>query len=356
VTIEQYRPWPWLRSPFGRLNTIIGMANIARLNWLARRTARQIDSDGYDVVLAHPCQFAQAPLPLRWLRSPSLYYCQELPRLLYEPSIGRPYSNHSLLQRAMNRLDPLPAICLAYYRAVDRAAARQASHIAVNSMFTAANVRRTYGTAATVCYLGVDSGQFKPGCSRERVVLSVGSLTPTKGFDFVIEAVATMPPDRRPPLVLISNAAFPPERAFLEQLAADRQVQLSCLLNIPEAELQHWYARAGCVAYAPIREPFGLVALEAMAAGAPLVAVAEGGVSETVIDGQTALLAPRDPAQFGQAILQVLEHPEAAELRSLQARAHVRERWTWAQHIEQLEQLLLSVAQGETGLLRTVAA
>lgn len=345
VEVTPYRPWPWLASPFGRLNTLVGMANVSRLSRIARRTAARIDAGRYDVVLAHPCQFAQAPLPLRWLRTPALYYCHELPRLLYEPPIARPYSSHSRLQRAVDRLDPLPALCLAYYRAVDRAAARQASCVAVNSRFTAEQVRRAYHTEATLCYQGVDSDQFTPGGVRERIVLSVGSLTPAKGFDFLIKALASVAPALRPPLILISNAVHSRERAFLERLAKELGVELTCLLNVSDAELSGWYARAGCVAYAPIREPFGLVALEAMAAGAPLVAVTEGGVTETVIDGVTGRLAARDAVAFGNAVLRLLEQPEAAEQLARRARAHVCEHWTWERHLEQIEHMLYDIAK-----------
>ena len=91
TSLQTYRPLAYLKSPLGRLNPLVGMLNLSQLNLLAWQVARHIDSQGFDVVLAHPCQVTQAPLILSWLRTPSLYYCHELPRHLYEPALDRPY-------------------------------------------------------------------------------------------------------------------------------------------------------------------------------------------------------------------------------------------------------------------------
>jgi glycosyltransferase involved in cell wall biosynthesis len=119
-------------------------------------------------------------------------------------------------------------------------------------------------------------------------------------------------------------------------------------VNISEPELRDLYARAGCVAYAPVREPFGLVALEAMAAAAPLVAVNEGGLAETIIPDVTGIVAPRESSAFGQAITCLLNNPAQAEHLGNAARRHVSTIWTWEQHITHLEQLLADTAHQHT--------
>ena len=107
--------------------------------------------------------------------------------------------------------------------------------------------------------------------------------------------------------------------------------------------MRDWYARAGCVAYAPVNEPLGLVTLEAMASGAPLVAVDEGGVSEPVLDGVTGFSVPRDPAIFGDTIRRLLlDRPGAAALGA-RGRQHVLANCNWDTHIEHLESLLRDI-------------
>lgn len=356
--LYDYTPRPWLRSPFGRLNTLVGADNLRRMDALCRQIAADIDAAKFDVVLAHPCQVTNAPAVLRWLKTPSLYYCHELPRRFYEPAIPRPYepdqSKRSGLRRALDKLD----ITIAYKdnlsRQLDRESARAATCIASNSDYTRHNAEPVYGREIQTCHLGVDAEAFAPAQHtgpRQRVVLSVGSLTPAKGFDFVVQALATLPRGTdgcRPPLVVISNFQEGPERDYVSALAKDNDVPLQLLTRVSDDELRGWYARAACVAYAPVREPFGLVALEAMAASAPLVAVAEGGVAESVVDGVTGIIAPREPQPFGKAIGKLLDDPVRAQHLGQQAREHVSQHWTWGQHINKLEAMLDKTAAGKT--------
>ena len=351
VKLYDYTPKPWLGSPFGRWNTVIGVQNIHKMDVLCRTIANDIDIAKHDVVLAHPCQMTNAPTVLKWLKTPSLYYLHELQRRYYEPRIRRPYdtdsapSGRSGMRRVLNQIDPLIGYNRRGFVSLDVAAARAATRIATNSDYTRLNAEAAYKRDVTVCYQGVDATQFAPTMSarreqvRERVVLSVGSLTASKGFDFVVQAMGTLPADAngcRPPLVIISNFQEQAEREYITELAKQHKVPLTCRVNVSDAELREWYARVGCVAYAPVREPFGLVALEAMAAGAPLVAVAEGGVRESVIDGLTGLVAPREPVAFGRAIQSLLDDLARAQTQALRAREHVVTNWTWAKHMEQL--------------------
>jgi glycosyltransferase involved in cell wall biosynthesis len=339
--IEEYRPLPMARSPFGRINPLVGMLNIARLDRLARRTAQAIDSQAFDLVLAHPCQVTQAPLLLRWLQTPSLYYCHELPRWLYEQPVERPYDRLNSKRQLIDRIDPLPRLIRSTLRRLDRQSACAASQIVVNSRLTQADVAAAYHRDAEVCSPAVAAEIFRPiTAEREPFVLSVGALTRLKGFEFILRAIGTLPVAERPPFVILSNYQEPNELQYLTNLAAKLDVKLECRTGVMDAELSTWYARAGCVAYAPIREPFGLVALEAMAAGAPVIGVADGGIMETIEDQKTGLLVPREPQIFGQAIRTLLVKPARAAQLGQTARQVILSRWTWQQHIEQLEPLL----------------
>lgn len=349
TAVETYVPAAYWRSPFGRLNPIIGMHNVRRMDATCRHMAEQMDAGGYDVVLAHPCQMTQAPLILNWLRTPALYYCHELPRRVYEPEVPRPYNQRSARRIFIDRFDPFKDRVFDAIREWDGNAALKATRILANSQFTRANAERAYRRAVDVCPPGVDADEFQPrGLPRESFVLSVGALTPSKGFDFIIQALATIAVDQRPPLVIISNYQEPRELAYLSTLAAQSQVQVTFKAGVSEAELRDWYARAGCMAYAPVREPFGLAALEAMAAGAPVIGVNEGGVRETIVDGVSGVLAPRNVALFGQRIVEMLRNPQRAERFAVAARKHVLSRFTWAGHMEMLESWLDDTAKARS--------
>lgn len=337
--VYAFAPSRLLRSPFGRANQVIRMADLRRLDALCRVIARDIDRGGYDVAFVNPCRFEKAPSVLRYLEgAATVYYCQEPPRLIYEAMPPRPYVGAERRRTTLNRIDPLPGIYRSMLADVDRRNVLSADRVLVNSRFMRGVVNPIYDIDAEVSYLGVDTDWAQPlDMPREPFVLSVGSLTPLKGFDFLIEALARVPAERRPPLVIASNFQNPPERAYLEALAQDRGVGLTLTGNVDDAALVTLYNRARLVAYAPVREPFGLVAIEAMACGAPVVAVAEGGIPETVLHEQTGLLTERDPAAFAEALMRLYEDPDLAAAYGRNGRAHVVNRWTWERATAALE-------------------
>jgi len=340
-----FRPGPDLRRPLGRLNRIVRAADLMRLVRLNRAVAQAIDSGGFDVVLVHPCQFSQAPAILRYLRTPSVYYCHEALRSLYESPIPRPDLRRSSLHRIMDVVDPGLWFQRRTLRHNDRQAIRSATRVLVNSAYTRDNVGRIYGVDGFICRHGVDTTRFRPlDLQQEGLVLSVGALTPYKGFDFLIEALATLPPAVRPPLHIISNYAERREWAYLEGLARERGVALEVRVRVDDAELVEAYNRAVLIAYAPHREPLGLVPLEAMACGRPVVGVKEGGVVETVLHERTGFLVERDPRGFAIAVGRLLQDTELRCRYGQNAREYVLEHWAWASAVRRLESFLVEVA------------
>lgn len=343
--VYEFKPMLLFSSPFGRLNNLIRLADLMRLRKLYRMIAKQIRQGDYDAVLIHPCQFEIAPSVLRFERSmPKVYYCHEPPRIPYEPMPKRPYDQDELTRRViLNKVDPFLMIYKEYLRRNDKANTRGAVKILVNSKYTQAAVRRIYNLDASLCYHGVNADLFRPlGLEKRNIVLSVGSLTPLKGFDFLIQAMAELPEAGRPRLVIASNFQNPPERSYLEGLAKDLHVDLELLNNVSDRQLVELYNQAKMVLYSPVREPFGLVPLEAMACGTPVVGVREGGVLETVLNGETGFLVDREARLFADAVLCLLADPELGRSLGQKGRVHVSKEWTWDVAISRLEGYLLN--------------
>src|SRR5262249_53984853 len=156
--------------------------------------------------------------------------------------------------------------------------------VLVNSKYMQDTTARIYNIRPLLSYLGVDTEIFRPlvGSARQNFVLSVGAIQPHKGFDFLIKSLARIPQHQRPSLRLVGNMQTASERRALEDLAAQQGVDLHIEVGISLETLVRRYNEAALVVYAPYREPFGFVPLEAMACAAPVVGVAEGGVLETV--------------------------------------------------------------------------
>jgi glycosyltransferase involved in cell wall biosynthesis len=346
--IFDFQPLPLARSPFGRLNQAIRLTDLMRLRRVARAVARSIEGGGYDVVFVEPCQYETAPSLLRSLRGPPMvYYCQEPLRLLYEPTPSRPYDRpDSKRQHTLDRLDPLIPLYFKTLKDNDQRNIRRADRVLVNSAFVQDAVRRIYHVEAQVSYLGVDAQLFRPvAIEKRRMVLSVGSLTPMKGFDFLIQAVSRIPRPARPELAIASNFQNARERAYLEELARGLDVDLRLPGNVSDAQLVDLYNQALVTVYAPHREPFGLVPVESLACQTPVVAVREGGIQETIVHEHTGLLIERDPELFARAVAGLLDQPELAAAYGRNGRERVLRYWTWDQAVATLESHLISIAK-----------
>lgn len=329
-------------APPDREKTLAGRPTPADLSgWLRvlrgiRRAgsavAAAVSTEGFDVLLVHPSQFTQAPHVLRFARLPTVYYCHELLRAAYEPGITTGWMRF-VLRHTLGR--------------VDRRNARAAGVIAVNSEYTGRRVEQAYGRTSTVAPPGVDIDAFRPvDGPRGDYVLTVGALHPLKGMDTVVDAVGGIPTSVRPRLIVVSGRARERDRARIQTRTRDHGVELDLRERVSDAELAELYARARAVVFAPHREPLGLVPLEAMAAGTPVVAAREGGIPETVMDGQTGYLVPRDPTALAERIQYLLENREEAEAMARAGRERVVKHWNWDRSVDALEAVLRAAAEG----------
>ncbi|TLN00023.1 glycosyltransferase family 4 protein, partial [bacterium] len=286
-----FDPLPQLYRPFGRLNYGARWLDLLRLERLHRRIAADIDSRGYDVVYVHPCQFAQTPGIIRHLRTPVLYHSREPLRSAYEPEVPRTYRAGRKLSKFLDHFDFLRAAYERKQSQIDRVNVLASDIILANSYFTREAIYRIYGADSRVVYHGIDSEKNRPlGLERENLVVSVGALTPLKGFDFIVRGLALIPAEVRPGLIVASNYQEEKEKQYVAALGEQLGVQLQLLNMVSDEVLLQLYNRAQVVACASILEPFGLVPLEAMACAAPVVAVAEGGLRESVQPGLTGYL------------------------------------------------------------------
>jgi glycosyltransferase involved in cell wall biosynthesis len=198
-----------------------------------------------------------------------------------------------------------------------------------NSYYSRESILRNYGLNSFVSYLGVDTGLFRPlNLPREQFVLSVGSCVPDKGFDFLIRSLACIKESLRPDLVLVSNGAIPLWKEYLERLAVSLDVNLRILQLIDDSKLVELYNKARVVLYAPYLEPFGLVPLEAMACGTPVVGVCEGGVRESILHDKTGILADRDESAFAAAVERLLTDEDKQKAMAARAADQIHAMWT----------------------------
>jgi len=168
---------------------------------------------------------------------------------------------------------------------------------------------------------GVDLAKFwcegpaEPKRRRHRLAV-IGRLVPRKGAADVIAALSRLGPDVELVIAGGCTAAefgHDPEAGRLRALSAELGVADRVDLRGPVTRdaLPELMRSADLVVCAPWYEPFGIVPLEAMGCGVPVVATAVGGMLDTVVDGVTgALVPPRDPATLALTVQGLLDDPE----------------------------------------------
>lgn len=333
---------PLLTPYITALRLALDMNTLARLS---KRASQLIDQGGYDIAFTHDCQFLQNPDVLRFLHTPSLHYCHHGAG----SRLPRPREDGGATLRGAERFKrvyyALPVRGYPWLR--ERRAAqniRAAERVLTNSHSAQSTLRAAYGIESQVCYLGVDTERFRPlGVMRETFVLSVGAVHYFKGYRFLVAALGQLPTAQRPPLLIVANSESLDERAVLEGLAEQHQVSLTIVRVTDDEALVSLYNRAAAFVYTPIMEPWGLTAVEAMACGTPVVAVAEGGVRESVDDGETGLLTSRDAAAFAAALARVLADKSLAARLGAAGVERVKQLFTWERTVDHLEQHLLEV-------------
>ena len=205
----------------------------------------------------------------------NIYYCHTPPRFLYDQKDFYfsliPKWQHPLLQWFNNYLQPR------YEEAVGKM-----DLVLTNSENVQKRIKK---------YLGLDALVVYPPCSVEKFqwlgqgdyYLSTARLDPLKRVDLIIEAFKRMP-DKK--LIVASSG---PELSKLKKMAGNAgNIFLSGWLS--EAKYKELLGFCIATIYIPREEDFGMSPVESMAAGKPVLGVAEGGLIESVVDGETGIL------------------------------------------------------------------
>ena len=193
---------------------------------------------------------------------------------------------------------------------------------------------------------GVDLSTFRvPGPVDERTpgrarLVYVGRLVERKGIGNAISALAGLVNNGGPDTELVvaggpdaAHVDTDPEVKRLRALARKAHVEDRVLFRgrVGRAELPSLLRSADAVVCVPWYEPFGIVPLEAMACGVPVVASAVGGLIDTVVDGQTGVhVPPRRPDVVAEALADLLADPARRAAYGTAGAARARGRYSWA--------------------------
>jgi len=231
---------------------------------------------------------------------PHVCYCHSPPRYLWElqDTYLRQTGGLGALGRTVFRA------VTPYVRSFDRAASARVTHFIANSRFVQQRIQSAYGRPSEVIYPPVDVDSFQPDRPAEDFYLIVTELVAYKRVDLAIDAFNRL--GKR--LVVLGDG---PEGASLRARA---KPNIEFLGRAPFEMLRDRFERCRAFIYPQI-EDFGITAVEAQAAGRPVIALRQGGALETVIDGKTGLFFDEQTPESLAACV------EAFEQRSFSAAA-----------------------------------
>lgn len=231
----------------------------------------QLDLRGYDLIISSESGPAKGIIPPPG--STHICYCHSPMRYIWNMF-------HEYRERSGWVTRTLMPVLAHYIRNWDALSSNRVDHYVANSQTVAARIGRYYRRDADVIYPPVDVDAFtiKPPSELGDFFLMAGELVGYKRPDLAVEAFNRSGHK----LVVIGGGEM------LDRLKAIARPNVTILGAQPFAVLKDHYARCRALVF-PGEEDFGMVPVECMASGRPVIAYRKGGATETVVDGKTGL-------------------------------------------------------------------
>lgn len=305
----------------------------------------------YDLAIIHQALAGLGPLYLRRKAAAEwVYVCHSLAHEEYVTRAAAAASPGAQARRQLNAWAR---------RSIEWLVMRRCHRIVVLSEFMRQRVMAVHGMASDRIVLvpgAADPGLFRPAADRQelrrtlqlpddRIVLfTVRNLVPRMGLEMLLDALSEMGPAGERCLLVIGGEG--PLRPRLESVICQRHLERVVRLAgfVPEAQLAAYYQAADLVLMPTAQlEGFGLVTVEALACGTPVVGTPVGAIPEVLSQIDPVLIANgSDSRSFGDALRRVLsriEEPLERERLSKKGRRLVERRYNWGQHCADLLQL-----------------
>lgn len=230
----------------------------------------QFDLSGYELILSTSHAVAKGVLT----HPQQLHLCYCLTPMRYAWDL-----THRYLEGVSGLQSIIAKMALHYLRNWDIASVGRVDHFAAISHYIARRIKKVYGREATVIYPPVDTHLIPLQPDKQEYYVTASRMVPYKRVDLIVEAFSHLPDQR---LVVIGDG---PEMSKV-RLKAGKNVDI--LGHLSDAELRKHLALAKGFIFAA-EEDFGIVVLEAQAAGTGVIALGKGAALETVIKGKTGV-------------------------------------------------------------------
>lgn len=263
----------------------------------------QFDLSKYDVVISNTSMAAKGVITKP--NTIHISYCNTPPRYLWEANVD-PRAQKGKFSFLRNKVTH-------EMRIWDRVAADRVDYFFANSKYIAKRIKKYYGRESQVVYPPVDVDRFEvaPPQDVKDYYLFVSRLINYKKCDLVIDAFN----DLGLPLKIIGTG---PDENILKKQAKSN---IEFLGFISDEDMKKYYSEAKAFIF-PAEEDFGIVPVEAMASGRPVIAYRGGGAMETVVDGVTGIFFDE---QTPQCLINAIKNFDSKKFNPEKIKQHANE-------------------------------
>jgi glycosyltransferase involved in cell wall biosynthesis len=247
----------------------------------------QFDLRSFDLILSSSHCVAKGVLS----HSGQLHICYCHTPVRYAWDLSAEYLQDANLTKGIKGM--FARMVLHYLRGWDVSSSHRVDHFIACSKYIARRIHKTYGRDAAIIYPPVDTAFFQPGSNREDYYLAASRLVSYKKIDLIVEAFSLLPNKK---LIVIGDG---PELKKIKEKAT-KNVEILGHQN--NDQLRSYLQKAKAFVFAA-QEDFGIMPVEAMACGTPVIALGKGGAKETILENKTGIFfSEQTPVQLIEAI------------------------------------------------------
>lgn len=277
----------------------------------------QLDLTKYDLIISSESGPAKGVIT----RPDALHvcYCHSPMRYVWD-------MYHDYLKGAGKLIRMLFPLIAHWLRVWDRASADRVDYFIANSTFVASRIRKFYRRDSEIVFPPVNVRSFDHTRPRENFYLYLGQLVPYKRADLIVDAFNEM----GLPLVIIG------EGELYDAIKTKAKPNIQILGRQSFEMVKDHLERCKALVF-PGMEDFGIVPVEAMAAGAPVIAYKKGGALDTVIDGKTGIFfAEQTIGSLQEAIMKMENQEIVFDANVLRAHANQFEKSVFQAKLESI--------------------